>query len=241
MNLQKHHLGQISGQVSNQAGAMLLGLPHQNGNPVPGQMQNPNAPRNVQSMDPEIGKLTHSVSALCWEFLMQWRQQSHEVPTKKMIDLVKRLEEGLFKSATTKEEYLNLATLESRLHILIKRFPTSNHNQQFSHANSSPPVAETAEDLQPPLTRIKIKPDHQILVPESERSVALASNVNDYHVQDAQHNEQRHDSHIAMKSETTEVKMELPGSVAFGQLSRKNTEMKDNLDDVRVQSPEGGP
>ncbi|KAL0289035.1 UNVERIFIED_CONTAM: Histone acetyltransferase HAC1 [Sesamum calycinum] len=49
-------------------------------------------------------------------------------------------------------------------------------------------AAETPEDLQPPLKRIK-----------------------------EQHNEQRHDSHIPMKSETTEVKMELPGSVAFGQ------------------------
>ncbi|KAL0289036.1 UNVERIFIED_CONTAM: Histone acetyltransferase HAC1 [Sesamum calycinum] len=150
MNLQKHHPGQISGQVSNQAGAMLPGLPHQNGNPVSGQMQNPSVPRNVQSMDPEIVKTRRYMQEKIWEFLMQRRQQSHEVSTKKMIDLVKRLEEGLFKSATTKacyffilffhEEYLNLATLESRLHILIKRFPTSNHNQQFSHANSFPPA-----------------------------------------------------------------------------------------------------
>ncbi|KAK4397843.1 hypothetical protein Sango_1259800 [Sesamum angolense] len=183
MNLQKHHPGQISGQVSNQAGAMLPGLPHQNGNPVSGQMQNPSVPRNVQSMDPEIVKTRrymqekifasdlgndvlsfsgsriecsftnlspllvvfslfcvinakfHFINAVIdeisclmspaevlnflfcsWEFLMQRRQQSHE------------------------EEYLNLATLESRLHILIKRFPTSNHNQQFSHANSFPPA-----------------------------------------------------------------------------------------------------
>lgn len=35
------------------------------------------------------------------------------------------------------DEYLNLATLEHRLHILIKRLPSSNHNQSFSHANSS--------------------------------------------------------------------------------------------------------
>ncbi|KAK4397844.1 Histone acetyltransferase HAC1 [Sesamum angolense] len=101
-------------------------------------------------------------------------------------------------------------------------------------------AAETPEDLQPPLKRIKVEQYHQILVPESERTVALASNINDYHVQE-QHNEQRHDSHIPMKSETTEVKMEVPGSVAFGQLSPKNTEMKDNLDDVCIQSPKGGP
>ncbi|KAL0307146.1 UNVERIFIED_CONTAM: hypothetical protein Sradi_6131900 [Sesamum radiatum] len=116
MNLQKHHPGQISGQVSNQAGAMLPGLPHQNGNPVSGQMQNPSVPRNVQSMDPEI------------------------VKTRRYM------QEKIFAShlgndvLSFSEEYLNLATWESRLHILIKRFPTSNHNQQFSHANSFPPA-----------------------------------------------------------------------------------------------------
>ena len=35
---------------------------------------------------------------------------------------------------------MNQATLESRLHVLIKRLPMSNHNQQFSHANSSPSI-----------------------------------------------------------------------------------------------------
>lgn len=38
------------------------------------------------------------------------------------------------------DEYLNLETLERRLHILIKRFPANNHNQQLSHTNSSPPI-----------------------------------------------------------------------------------------------------
>lgn len=32
---------------------------------------------------------------------MQRRQPSHEVPQKKLMDLVKRLEEALFKSAKT--------------------------------------------------------------------------------------------------------------------------------------------
>lgn len=35
---------------------------------------------------------------------------------------------------------MNLGTLENRLHILIKRLPMSNHNQQFSHTNSSPSI-----------------------------------------------------------------------------------------------------
>ncbi|PIN22179.1 CREB binding protein/P300 [Handroanthus impetiginosus] len=71
---------------------------------------------------------------------MQRRQPSHDVPKEKIIDLVRRLEEGLFKSASTKAEYLNVETLESRLHFLIKSLPTINQNQQFSRANSSPSI-----------------------------------------------------------------------------------------------------
>ncbi|XP_057786527.1 histone acetyltransferase HAC1-like isoform X2 [Salvia miltiorrhiza] len=140
MNLQTHHSGQFSGQVPNQAGTMLPGLPQQNGNPMPNQMQNPSMHRSVQNTDHEYMKTRRYMQEKIWEFLMQRRQQSHEVSQKKMLDLVKRLEEALFKSATTTDEYLNLATLESRLHVLIKRLPMSNHNQQFSHANSSPSI-----------------------------------------------------------------------------------------------------
>lgn len=39
-----------------------------------------------------------------YEYLMQ-RQQAHEKPPKKVMDIVKRLEEGLFKSASTKVCY----------------------------------------------------------------------------------------------------------------------------------------
>lgn len=52
MNLQTQHSGQVSGQVPNQAGAMLPGIPQQNGNPVPSQMQNP-IHHGVPNTDPE--------------------------------------------------------------------------------------------------------------------------------------------------------------------------------------------
>ncbi|GFP96135.1 histone acetyltransferase hac1 [Phtheirospermum japonicum] len=141
MNLQTHHSGQMSGQVPNQAGTMLPGLPQQNGIPVPGQMQNPSIHRGVPNMDSEYVKTRRYMQEKIWEFLMHRRPQSQEVPSKKMIDLVKRLEEALFKSATTTEEYLNLATLENRLHVLIKGLQMNNHSQQqFSHVNSSPSI-----------------------------------------------------------------------------------------------------
>ncbi|KAL8511296.1 hypothetical protein ACS0TY_017921 [Phlomoides rotata] len=134
MNLQAHHSGLFSGQVPNQTGTMLTG---QNGNRVTNQMQNPSTQRGVSNPEPEYVKIRRYMQEKIWDFLMQRRQQSHEVPKKKMVDLVKRLEEALFKSAKTTDEYLNLATLENRLHFLIKGIQSSNHNQQFSHTNSS--------------------------------------------------------------------------------------------------------
>ncbi|KAG8364547.1 hypothetical protein BUALT_Bualt18G0008500 [Buddleja alternifolia] len=140
MNLQQFP-GQISGQVPSQAGTMLPGPQQQNGNPMPSQMLNPSIHRGVPNTDPEYVKTRRYMQERILEFLMQRRQRPNEVASGRMFDLVRRLEEALFKSATTTEEYLNLATLESRLLVLTKRLPMSNHNQQFSHANSSPSIS----------------------------------------------------------------------------------------------------
>lgn len=56
MNLQTHHSGQFAGQVPNQAGTMMTGIPQQNGNPMPNQMQNPSMNRSMQNMGPEYVK-----------------------------------------------------------------------------------------------------------------------------------------------------------------------------------------
>ncbi|XP_076907199.1 histone acetyltransferase HAC1-like [Bidens hawaiensis] len=68
------------------------------------------------------------------------RQQTQELYPKKMIEIVRRLEEGLFKTATTKEEYMNIDTLENRLHDLIKHLPFSNYNQQYPQGSTSVPA-----------------------------------------------------------------------------------------------------
>ncbi|CAN4113860.1 unnamed protein product [Withania somnifera] len=133
MNLQ-HMSGQISGQVPNQSGTSLPGLPQQSGNPFSMQMQNPVVHSNMPNMEPEFSKARFLISNKIYEYLMQ---QAHEKPPKKVMDIVKRLEEGLFKSASTKEEYLNLTTLENRLHGLIKGLRMNNHNQRFSRVNFS--------------------------------------------------------------------------------------------------------
>ncbi|CAA2981094.1 histone acetyltransferase HAC1-like isoform X1 [Olea europaea subsp. europaea] len=141
MSLPAHHLsGQISGQALNQAGTSVPGMAQQNGNSLPGQMQNPNIHRGVPYMDPEFVKARRYMMEKILKFLNQRWLHSHEIPPKKMMDLVRRLEEGLVKSASSKDEYLNQATLENRLHILTKRLPMSNQNQQFSRANTSASV-----------------------------------------------------------------------------------------------------
>ncbi|EEF48691.1 transcription cofactor, putative [Ricinus communis] len=128
MNVQTHMSGQISGQVPNQ-------LPQQNGNP---QLQNLGtagsggpAPPNMFSMDPELHRARIYMREKIFAIILQRQPQPVSEPQKqKFKDIAKRLEEGLFKAAQTKEDYMNLNTLESRLSSLIKRTPVNNHNQR---------------------------------------------------------------------------------------------------------------
>ncbi|GMP35258.1 hypothetical protein CsSME_00007775 [Camellia sinensis var. sinensis] len=143
MNVQAHMSGQISGQVPpNQAGTQVLGLHQQNGSSLSTQLQNLSGRRNTLIMEPELVKARRFMQEKIYEYLMQRQQQAHDIQPKRVQDIVRRLDEGLFRNAASKEEYLSLETLENRLHVLIKRLPTSNHNQQYPQlANSSSPIA----------------------------------------------------------------------------------------------------
>ncbi|XP_050382412.1 histone acetyltransferase HAC1-like isoform X1 [Argentina anserina] len=140
MNAQAHMSGQISGQVPNQAGSQLPVQPQHNGN-VPSQMQNVGGPpRGMSNMDPELMRARHFMQEkIC--HVIQQRQLPQPMNERKFRDIVKRLEEGLFRSAVTKEDYMNLDTLESRLHNLIKRAPQTNQSQQYPQlVNNASPV-----------------------------------------------------------------------------------------------------
>lgn len=100
-------------------------------------------------------------------------------------------------------------------------------------------MAETPEDLQPSIKRMKIEQGSQSGVSRSGKYVTLAAAVNESPPQDAQNCDQHLDSHIPMKSEITEVKMEVPGNI--GQLSSTMIEMKDNFEDACTQRPESDP
>ncbi|GMH16078.1 hypothetical protein Nepgr_017919 [Nepenthes gracilis] len=138
MNVQAHISGQIPSQVPSQAGSQFHGLPQQNGNPLQMQMQNQGGQRATLVMESDVVKVRRFIQEKIYEFLLQRQAQPHEIPRERILDIVKRLEGGLFKAAASKEEYMNLDTLESRLQGLIKRVPLSSQHSQF--VNSSTPI-----------------------------------------------------------------------------------------------------
>ncbi|XP_022721384.1 histone acetyltransferase HAC1-like isoform X3 [Durio zibethinus] len=141
MYVQAHMSGQLPGQVPNQRG-----LPQQNGNSFqPAQMQNLGVaggvgaggvvgtggpPHNTLNMDPELIRTREFMRGKIIEVLKLRNQ--HPITEASMIkfrDFAKRLEEGLFRIAHTKEDYINLSTLEHRLQTLIKG-SRNVHNQR---------------------------------------------------------------------------------------------------------------
>ncbi|KAF5806421.1 putative histone acetyltransferase [Helianthus annuus] len=130
MNLQAPIAGQYSRQVSNQGGASLPAIPQQQN-----MMQNSEGgPRAPVTME----QARQFIRDRIYKFLTQ--RLTREMPPKNYLDIVRRLEEGLFKSAQSKEEYLNLDTLENRLQALLKRNSMNNQNQRYqqqSNANAS--------------------------------------------------------------------------------------------------------
>ncbi|XP_024976551.1 histone acetyltransferase HAC1-like isoform X1 [Cynara cardunculus var. scolymus] len=131
MNLQAQMSGQFSRQVSSQAGTSLPAIPQQQN-----MMQNSEGPHAPLNMEPGFVKTRRFIQDRIYESLMQ-RQQTREIAPKNVLDIVRRLEEGLFKTATTKEEYMNLETLETRLQVLIRRLPLNNQNQRYQQQSNS--------------------------------------------------------------------------------------------------------
>ncbi|KAG6577832.1 Histone acetyltransferase HAC1, partial [Cucurbita argyrosperma subsp. sororia] len=89
-------------------------------------------------MDTELYKARVFIQEKIFEILLQRHQRPiDELQRLKFKDFVKRLEEGIFKTALTKDDYMNLDTLESRLHNLLKRSSLNNQNQQYQQVVSS--------------------------------------------------------------------------------------------------------
>ncbi|KAL3007834.1 hypothetical protein AAZX31_07G000200 [Glycine max] len=131
----------MSGQVPNQAGSQLSGLTQLNGNALTHQMPPlGGVPRSTINMDPEFLRARTFIQEKIFDMLLQ-RQQLPvtDVQRRKLKDLANRLEEGMLKAALSKEDYMNLDTLESRLSNFLRRASMNNHNQQYpQRVNSSP-------------------------------------------------------------------------------------------------------
>ncbi|KAB1212752.1 Histone acetyltransferase HAC12 [Morella rubra] len=79
---------------------------------------------------------------ICVSRVRQQQQMVLNDQTRRRFkDIAKRLEEGLLRAAHTKEDYMNLGTLEPRLHSLLRRPNVSNQTQQYQQlVNSSSPI-----------------------------------------------------------------------------------------------------
>ncbi|WZZ80400.1 hypothetical protein YC2023_100972 [Brassica napus] len=140
MNFQAHMSGQLSGQDTNQGT-----VSQNNGN---SQMHNLAVASSgagggegpsrstVGPIDHDILRLRQYMQILVFNVLKQKQPPPDDAASKaKYMDVARRLEEGLFKTAISKEDYLNESTLESRLGSLIKGRLLKNSNQ--GHTNSS--------------------------------------------------------------------------------------------------------
>ncbi|KAL0865223.1 hypothetical protein Bca101_044341 [Brassica carinata] len=87
-------------------------------------------------MDHDNLKLRHYMQNLVFNIVLLRQSSPVDAASKpKFMELARRLEEGLFKMANSKEDYVNRSTLESRILGLIKSRYLNNYNQR--HANSS--------------------------------------------------------------------------------------------------------
>ncbi|CAN6458477.1 unnamed protein product [Victoria cruziana] len=136
MNVQAHMAGQIPGQLSSQTGPPLSALPQQNVNSIPSQMQNLGNLQSTWRADADISSLRHCVVEEIMKFFRRQPQMSEWGP--KLVELAKKLEMGLFKNSSSKEEYSDISILHRKLTNVMSRISASNNSQHLGHVNSAP-------------------------------------------------------------------------------------------------------
>ncbi|XP_061368986.1 histone acetyltransferase HAC1-like isoform X2 [Gastrolobium bilobum] len=141
MKLQAHIPGQISGHVPSQAVSQLPDQIQLNRNALPPMPNLGVFPCSTINMDPEfLRERSFMQEKICNLLLQRYPHPVTEVYKRKAKDLAKRLEEGMLKAALSKEDYMNLDTLESRLTNILRRSSVNNHNQQYPQLVSSSPI-----------------------------------------------------------------------------------------------------
>ncbi|WZZ83252.1 hypothetical protein YC2023_103824 [Brassica napus] len=116
------------------------------------QNANSSAPGTMITTTPEVSETTMEIEKvsenrdrlemevaeiLMFNMLQQRQPSQADAASKaKYMDVARRLEEGLFKMAVSKEDYVNRSTLESRITSLIKGRHLNNYNQRHSNSPS---------------------------------------------------------------------------------------------------------
>lgn len=122
-----HAPAHVSGQVSGEAGGQLPGLAQQNGGSLPSQASNIGALRKPWHADSDLRAARLYISRSILQRLQHrplppdWQQQ--------LPELTRRLEERLLRDAVSKEEYMDLNTLDIRIKALTMRILPGTRNQ----------------------------------------------------------------------------------------------------------------
>ncbi|XP_057454308.1 histone acetyltransferase HAC1 [Lotus japonicus] len=119
-----------SGQGSDQAGSQM---------PVPNQMNGNALPLMANAtMDPELLEIRSLILEKIHSTLLERCPRPISEEKRRMLkNLAIRLEAGLVKDASSRAEYVNLDTVESRLTDLIRRASQNDRYQQYRQLVSS--------------------------------------------------------------------------------------------------------
>ncbi|KAK4774815.1 hypothetical protein SAY86_009750 [Trapa natans] len=144
MNVQAHMSGQVPGHVPNQTTGQI---PQRSVNPSSYPVQNFGpavGAASTMNTDQDLDTARKFMKEKIYGFLVK-RQQRQMNPNQlhRFTDMVKRLEEGLFKLAPSQEDYMNMETLESRLVSLLKRNSTSFGSRHPTSSSTSSTMIPT--------------------------------------------------------------------------------------------------
>ncbi|KAG6494386.1 probable histone acetyltransferase HAC-like 1 isoform X1 [Zingiber officinale] len=129
----------FSGQMANQMSSQMPVPPQQIGNYMSSQMQN----LGPRPLDPELQEARKTMQQKIYNALLKRNQTSSEEWVRKLPEIVRRLEERIYKDTPTREDYLNLALepIENRLSSIIKN--VVSHSRSLPHQNLPSSTAST--------------------------------------------------------------------------------------------------
>ncbi|XP_042467547.1 probable histone acetyltransferase HAC-like 1 [Zingiber officinale] len=125
----------ISGQVASQPSSQMPGLPQRINNSMASQMQN----LDSRKMDPEFMQLRRKMQQKIYNTLQKKNQSNDWL--RKLPEIVRHLEECMFRDNATKDEYLTLYMESNENHFfsIIKSIISSKHRAPHQVRASSTP------------------------------------------------------------------------------------------------------